>query len=362
MLALVVMTETVVIRRGTGLGAGQAWMWKACGRDAMKASKSCQVLCLGDSQVKHGMMAKVLENRLKLRTMNLAFSGGQAPTSYFQLQRVLRAGASPAAVVVDFYPVLLSHGLDENTYRWAEYLSVSEALDLARTTHDASFFAWVMMGRLLPSVRFRLDTRQLVTARLRGEQPSSADRLDVFRRNSWKNQGTLVFEKNPTPWMTNDIDGWIKSAFLPDRVGNPCNMTYVNRFLKLASDHKVPVFWVLPPDHPKIEERKDQAGVNDRYTRLLHRSVAKYENLVVLDARHSGYPSNVFYDQSHLDRDGATTLSADVANAIQTHLSSNRSARLVSLPTYHAEDPKVPIEDTFETFVALGDAASRIKK
>src|SRR5262249_24402814 len=157
------------IRRGTDLGAAQAWMWNSCGRAAISATKSCRILCLGDSQVKHGLMTNVLENRLKLRCMNQSFSGCQAPTSYFQLKRALRAGARPAAVVVDFYPILLGHGLDENTYRWAEYLSVAESVDLAWTARDASFFAWVMMGRLLPSVRFRLDTRQVVTSRLRGE-------------------------------------------------------------------------------------------------------------------------------------------------------------------------------------------------
>lgn len=362
MLALVVTTETFIIHRGTGLGAAQAWMWNSCGRAASRSSKDCQVVCLGDSQVKHGLMTNVLEDRLHLRTMNLAFSGCQAPASYFQLERILKAKAKPTAVVVDFYPVLLGHGLEENTYRWAELLSVPEAFDLARTAQDSSFFAWVMTGRLLPCVRFRLDMREIITSRLRGEQAPPTDRVHVFRRNTAKNRGTLVFEKNPTPWMTNDIPGWLNSAFLPDRVGNACNMRYVDRFLKLACEHKIPVFWVVPPDHPKFEASKDEAGINDRYTHLLNRAVAKFPNVVILDARHSAYPSGVFFDQSHLDRDGAATLTAQVANVIRGHLAGNLPSRFVNLPAYQPEDPKVPVEDTLQTFMVLGDAANRIKR
>ncbi len=353
MLALVLVTETIVIQRGTGLGSALAWLWNDCGRAAAKNSKECQVLCLGDSQVKHGMITNVLEDRLKLRTMNLAFSGGQAPTSYFQLRRVLNAGAKPAAVVVDFYPILLSHGLEENTYRWAEYLTTAECLDLARTAGDANMFAWVMTGRLFPSVRCRQGLRELVISRLKGEKENLTDRIHVFRRNTWKNRGALIFEKNPTCWLPKDLDAWVRSGFLPDRVGNDCNMSYVNRFLKLAAQHAIPVFWIIPPDHPTIEARKSLEGINARYTRLIQRSLVKFPNLTVLDARRSSYPANVFYDQSHLDREGAATLSSDVANAIGNQLKGQTTTRLVDLPVFRAVEPNVPIEDTLETFFVM---------
>lgn len=362
-LALLVATETCVIERGRGLGATQAWLWNACGRIANRSStRDCKVLCLGDSQVKHGLIVKVLEDRLKQRTMNLAVSGGQAPTSYFQLRRVLDRGAKPSAVIVDFYQLLLSCGPEANSHLWAEYLSVAECLDLARTARDPQLFGWVMTGRVLPSVRFRQGLRELVKDRVKGVGPCPTDRLPVFRRNDWKNRGSLVFEKNPKPFITPDMDGWIRTGFLPDRMGKEVNLIYVSRLLKLAYEHKIPVFWVIPPEHPKIEARKQLEGINDRYTRFVHRALAQFPNLTVLDTRYSAYPADVFCDQSHLDRDGATTMTSDVAAVIRRQQAGERVARYVPLPAYRRVEPKVPMEDLLETFFALNKADAESTK
>ncbi|WP_422927872.1 DUF1574 family protein [Singulisphaera sp. PoT] len=362
MLAILVVVESGLVQRGTGLNSALGWLWSTCGRMASEGSRECQVLCLGDSQVKHGMVAQVLEDRLGLRTMNLAFSGGQSSTSYFQLRRVLDSGGRPSAVIVDFYPVLLSHGLEENTHRWAQYLSTRECFDLARSARDAHLFAWVMAGRLVPSIRYRQGLRELIAARLKGEQPGPSDLIHLLKRNAWSNKGTLVFEKNPKCWMPDDMDAWVRDGFLRDRVGNEINMAYLGRFLQLAAEHRIPVFWVVPPDHPKIEARKDLEGINGRYTGLLEKALKKYPNLTVLDARHSNYPANVFYDHSHLDREGATTLSADVASQVHRHLADGPAERLIMLPDYRTIAPRVPMEDTRESGVALRDIATRTRR
>src|SRR4051794_27297229 len=57
------------------------------------------ILCLGDSQIKQGLLPEVLGDRLGLPAYNLAVHGGQPAAATMLLRRALDAGARPRAVV-----------------------------------------------------------------------------------------------------------------------------------------------------------------------------------------------------------------------------------------------------------------------
>jgi hypothetical protein len=80
---------------------------------------------------------------------------------------------------------------------------------------------------------------------------------------------------------------------------------------------------------------RDGSGVHARYDRFVRAMQARFPNLTVLDARYSGYLPAVFVDATHLDRDGAVRLSADVAEVLRE--ASHRPGadpRWVKLPDY----------------------------
>ncbi len=65
------------------------------------------------------------------------------------------------------------------------------------------------------------------------------------------------------------------------------------------------MYWVLPPFAPKLQEKREQTENTARFTAFLRRWMAEFPRLVVLDAEHSGFAPNLFYDGSHLDREGS---------------------------------------------------------
>jgi hypothetical protein len=77
----------------------------------------------------------------------------------------------------------------------------------------------------------------------------------------------------------------------------------------------------------------------------------------VVDARHSGYGSAVFYDEAHLDRDGAAALSAGLARIIAR---SNHESRWQALPRYQSENAVA--EDLSASHLAVVTSGARLRR
>src|SRR3954447_9395190 len=74
MLGLMALVELALARHGLAPSN-----WRASGRAASGKAVGCEVLCFGDSQVKLGLLPRVIEQRLGRPAYNLAIVGGQAP-------------------------------------------------------------------------------------------------------------------------------------------------------------------------------------------------------------------------------------------------------------------------------------------
>ncbi|MEO6808705.1 MAG: hypothetical protein ABI353_06295 [Isosphaeraceae bacterium] len=359
MLVLVAVLEGHLSRHDRDFTTVWASDWYRSGKAARREAAKCDILCFGDSLVKHSVIPRVLEERLGRRVYNLAVFNGQAPTSYFLLRRAIEAGARPSAVLIDG-EVFES---DPRTHArlWADLATPGETLELARSALDAGFFAKVALARLIPSVKDRYELRANLLTNLRGEPSATWAELSRHWRNWNINKGANIVPSIPSVPQAS-IDELVQDNYLPSTWNcNPINAIYVKKFLKLAESHAIPVVWLFPPYHPEVQARRDQGG----HTALFHRFVqtlqAQYPTLVVVDGRHANYHPSALYDKTHLNLQGATVFSTDIATILANLLDRKPTleSRWINLPTY--QDPLVvpPVEDLEQSRIALEDIATR---
>jgi len=145
---------------------------------------------------------------------------------------------------------------------------------------------------------------------------------------------------------------------------DPLNARYMRRFFELAAARKIPVFWVLPPIRADYQARRDERGLDEIYLRRAYGLFARFPNVYLLDARHSGFPDRVFFDPSHLDRAGGLALSAALARVIGSVLDGrdSLSPRVVELPRFRAFALETPPEDLETSRVLLGLGRTQMMK
>ena len=355
MLLMVALAERYVARHALDFTRPEYWDWRSAGVAARVVAPKCDVLCLGTSMTQQGLIPRVLAAHSGLKARNLAVCAGQAPGSYFLLRRALDAGARPSAVVVEFHPHYLTEGHWSAVRFWPDLLDTRDGLDLACSARDAEFFAATALARLLPTVKDRFQVRACVLAALGGGNASTASATLIYRRNRNRNDGALVLPRNPS--YRGEIAPQFRSAFLGDSWRcHPTNAAYVRRLLDLAGSRNIPVYWVIPPLVPGLQDARERQGLDASYTAFARSFLARCPNLVVVDARHSGYAPDVFNDAAHLDRQGACTLSADVGDVLKRGISEGR---WVDLPAYRARAESVAPEDLNESRLAVDARALR---
>ena len=117
-VALVVAVEASIAHEKMGSLGGSQWSCEDTLAGAGSVAQGSRVLCFGDSLIKQGLAPTVVEARSGLPAYNLALAGGQAPASYFLLRKALASGAKPDAVVVEYFPRLLSLEPEFNIENW----------------------------------------------------------------------------------------------------------------------------------------------------------------------------------------------------------------------------------------------------
>ena len=194
MLCLMALAERFVSRQGFYVLDAMDWAYVRKGYVASCEAKKYDVLVFGDSLNAFGTLPRAVAERSGRRVYNLSIPGGQAPASYYLLKRVLRSGARPSAVVVDFYPSLLTLTPRINLTRWSSLLTIPEAAELAWWARDADLFGTVTAGMLIPSVRARAGLRDNLVAIAKGKydwRPS----LNVVSFRNWnRNDGAQMMQ------------------------------------------------------------------------------------------------------------------------------------------------------------------------
>jgi hypothetical protein len=356
MLGLIAAIEAAVARDVLDFSDPVSLSWRLAAQSARAEAPGRAVLCVGDSLVKHGVIPKVIAARSGHGAVNLAVARGPAPATYFLFRRALEAGARPAAVVVDFKPSVLAGGPRHNLRYWQEILTLREGLELARSARSGSLLFELAVGRLLPSFRSRHEIRSNLRAALRGEADVLRGINRTCRRNWTLNDGANVASRNPAfngAVGPDDDRKLLTHIFHCHRV----NAEYIRRIFALAESRGIRAYWLLPPLSPRLQARREQTGAEAGYIRFVRSLQGRYPGVTVLDGRHSGYDHTLFVDASHLDGQGAYTLSRDVADVLHRDLAVADAAmrsRWVDLPAYRACPVEVALEDVEQSRRVLG--------
>src|SRR5262249_41928557 len=109
-IGLTLAVKTFVARVNLLITHPWAFAWRRGDWAARHVAPGCEVLCFGDSLMQCGILPRVLEDRLALRSYNIAIGAGSPATTYFLLRRALESGARPRAVLVEYLSLAGDHG------------------------------------------------------------------------------------------------------------------------------------------------------------------------------------------------------------------------------------------------------------
>lgn len=312
-LLLGFLVERAIDRRDYDFRSTMQWDWMLTRAAAGSDVADAEVLCLGDSLSKEGLLPPLLEARLGAPVRTLALNAGHASAHRALFRRALRSGARPEAVVLELEPWLLGAGFNYNRPNWPVLLDAAAAAALAHETRDASFFAWWTVARL-PSLRSRDEVRRMALSTLRQEPPANRIGTAPLLRNWRANRGAQVFEDTAT------FDGRLTDAhvqWFPARLRlDAAARADLDPLLReLAADDRR-VYWLLPPIARVARDRRRADGLDAQYDQLINRLLVRHPRIILLDGRHLDLPDTAFHDPFHLNRAGAEILTRHVAEAI----------------------------------------------
>ena len=353
MLSIVAMVEATLDRQPGRFLETASLSWRLGFQAISREAKRCEVACLGDSLVKIGVIPEVIRAETGRETYNFAMAQAPAPATYFALRRLFEAGGRPSAIVVDFKPSVLAGGPKFSLRHWQAVLGPRECLELASESRSVGMLAEILLGRLLPSYRGRLEIREAILASLRGESSATFSTNQLALRNWGINRGAhLNSSRTPFP---GEVSPDVHKKLLSD--GWKChriNATYVDKLLGLAETRKVPVFWLIPPLPPQLQERRERSGVDAAYLAFARSMQEKHPGLTVVDGRHSGYDDSTFADHTHLNGRGSIALSRDLAAILE-----RPAGRWINLPRFVDRPGAYPVEDVDQSRVALEAQAAQ---
>jgi hypothetical protein len=365
-VAVVVVTavEALVARLDLELSRPELFDWRLARRSARVEAPKRDVLCFGTSMVQSGVIPRVIEQRTGRRAYNLAVSGGRTMFAYYYLNRAIRAGARPSAVLIDVHPLLITTSYKDVHTGWTDALGLGDTLDMAWTVRDPDFFTSAALARILPSFYYRFGVREAVTARLAGRDWSYRLINILHVRNFNRNQGAYVSLRQPG--YHGEVSDHYRSTLATPRAVDKAAWHYLERFVALAAKHDVRVYWLIPPFVPALQHEREAQGLDARYDRMVERLQKRFPNVSVLDARRSGFEPPVFLDACHLDPQGAYVLSRVVADALGRSPARRGSAapgtpRWVTLPPYQDYPIDVPTEDINQSLLAVKPGAGVVR-
>ena len=355
MFALVASVESCLARQPLRFSGTATLSWRLGFEAVPREASSCQVALLGDSLVKIGVVPDVIRAGSGREAYNFAMAQAPAPATFFLLRRLIEAGGRPSAVVLDFKPSVLAGGPRYSLRHWQATLTFREALDLARETKSLGLLFEILLGRLLPSYRDRVEIREAVRSALLGNAaPTFATNRLALRNWSINRGGHLNSSRTP---FAGDVPPEVHKNLLTDGwKAHRINLRYLDRTLAFAEAHAIPVFWLIPPLPPRLQSRREERGSDAAYLDLVRLMQAKHPGLAVVDGRHSGYDDAQFADHTHLNGRGAIALSRDLATILASGAPRHR---WFALPRFAERPGTFRVEDVDQSRVALEAVPTR---
>jgi hypothetical protein len=360
MIGLLVTIEGAIAGRWLDFSDPVSLSWRFSMEAARTQAPGSELLCLGDSLAKHGIIPSLIERESGFRTINLAAARCSTLMTYYVFRRALEGGAQPAAIVINTKQAVLIGSPDYNARYWPAVLSPGECLELGLISRRPETAASALVGCLLPSLRSRLEIRSNLLAALGGHSDPLHDINRLLWRNWIVNDGANVASFHPGYHgeLSPEIEERLHpSAFFVDR----SNAEGLERLLRLADGRKIRVFWLLPPLSAGLQALRDRSGSESQFEKWVRSFQASYpRSVTVLDARRVVTDPAMFVDATHLSGRGAIALSHSVGKALKAEIArpvTPSEPRWIVLEASsedpHAE-PTLPIEDIDQSKRILG--------
>ena len=315
-LVLIVIVEGIVGSHPLRFANSASLSWRlSFDRATDPTSTPAEIVCMGDSLVKIGVLPRVIQAETGQTAENLAMGHAPAPATYFLLRRLLAAGHRPRAVVVDFKPSMLAGGPRFNLREWQEVLTPAEAVELTHHAGGLEFLVEITLGQILPSYRSRWEIRESVVSALGGLIAPSYRNNRLAIRNWSINKGTHLNGSNH-PFSGTITPESRRKLIIPNWECHRANKLYVEKFFKLAESHGIPVVWLIAPSSPELQALRETRGRDPAYAAFIAEAQRRHPSILVIDARHSGYPTDTFADATHLNGRGAAAFSHEIAQIL----------------------------------------------
>ena len=327
MLPLLFAIERQVDRCGPDLSTVPLLNARYAAARASQIELNGKVVFLGDSQVKFGVDPREFESRSGRAAVNLAIAGSPPPASYFLLRRILDRGARPSAIVVGH--MTFAGDLEIQSPLFHEFVQLSEAVDLSTSTRDPQFLVRLLLPRYLPSIKDRHAIRNATLDTLLSRPQTTG--LRPFEHVAlWDSaRGAELMDPNPL------YGGGMEPDKKDTLYGQPWRVSglyahYFHRLVDLAEKNEIPVYWVVFPIVGDAQFMREQLGHDSAHTQNLRALQKRHPRLTIFDARHSHFDTNEFYDSCHLNRLGATRISAALGDLLARE-SGDLAGRIVEI-------------------------------
>jgi hypothetical protein len=289
--------------------------WRYAAESARGPARSAEVIVLGDSMAKFGVLPAVIGARAGLSAFNLALFDGPPLASLALLEARLDQGAPPRAIVINLMPHQLARPLLDPKHggMWRHVAGLVQSCRFGARFNAVGLPLDVVWSTALPSLAARDGLRAAIEAAIAGRGRASESVVRVYARNWHANRGAHVLEERAGRGdFAPDNHELFPSDWRPD----PANLAVARDILALAARHGVRVHWLISPLHPDAAALLETRGVMPRYVEVVHRLAREFPELSVLDARGLDLRDTDFIDAVHLDRGGAIALSESIARAL----------------------------------------------
>ncbi len=261
---------------------------------------NAEIVISGSSRALTHYDAQIIGEATHRRALNLGLNGAQTDVQLAFLQAYLRLNAKPALVIhnLDPYAFLTSHEIYDPA-KYLPYLDQPEIFSVVRHVYPQAWkWRWLpLYGYAVEDMRF---TWLIGLQALVGRQPRE-DRV-------------LGYQARHTPW-TGDFEKF--KASNPDGVTlgiEPQGLKDVAAIAALCRQHGVPLVFVYSPEYAEMQAiTKNRAEVFAQFTAISAAAGARfwdYSGSSICQQR------DLFYNSQHLNVNGATAFSRDLAQRL----------------------------------------------
>ena len=268
------------------------------------------LLIMGDSVARGSILTRVLREQLgaDVSIRNDAMQGTGPETAYFALKRLVAAGRVPPAVLYAPSPHTFAstrmHIVAGGLCTWPE------VVDLLGSGHDRMD----ILGSTLLRFSYTLRYREQIAELLKGRRDVLASfRPPVLDEDEW--MATCEKERaQRQPAAVNQQT--LKPIFRTPFSVAPVNRHYLDRFLILAAQHGIHVYWATPPCTQRGYESREQIGFNTGYYSFLDQ-LATHPQVTVLQREFPVYPDSDSFDQTHFGIPASRQFSAGLGQRLR---------------------------------------------